>query len=93
MPGITPEQWERDGFVCTCEIHLEAFQQEDDVVSDDCPCDDPCMMDGCTDEAVYEIYPDMKSDLKEAAQQIKEGKTVPFDEVKDKYGTDKENKS
>lgn len=84
-PGITPDQWERDGFICLCELHLEEFKQEGDVASDDCPCDDTCFMNGCSRETVYELYPGLKEDLEQARKDIEEGNLIPFEELKEKH--------
>lgn len=82
MEGITPEEWDREGWLALCGDHLDNFLDEEkdgygDIFEEEPPL--KCDFKGCNREADFELYPG----IMETVEKVKEKETeeyVPLEE-------------
>lgn len=71
--GLKPEEWDRSGWIATCDEHLDDFYDEERdgyapaaEEAEELYCD----MKGCDRLAKYEIFGDLKKSIQEAEVEI-----------------------
>lgn len=63
--GIKEENWDKGGFLCLCDDHVDEFENEDDVSDGTTLGYYICDAHGCGSIATYELFRGMKKSLRE----------------------------
>ena len=63
---LTPRKWKRNGWIAVCKRHFNDYYNEERDGYDDAESDLKCDHKDCSNEAVYEIFPNLCEVLSES---------------------------